>query len=188
MPVQCALSWIEFQEEKNDPEHLSSLRQLCRPKRCPYCGEYYSLWGHGFVLRYIILAALKTILLHIPRYKCKYCSHTMRVLPIELHNYCNHVSQTIRDLINYKLVMGKYQGKIRIPKNLQRHWYNLYMKRLQEYVNLGVGAEACTLLKQLPPFAVLFRNMYETCCISTLKFNRIAIHRILPLIVCLDTS
>jgi hypothetical protein len=188
MPYQCALSWREFQVVNVFAQGKKWLLNRCRPKRCPYCGSYHTLIGHEYVERYIILPTLETVLLIIPRVICLHCNHTIRVLPIELHSHCNHVGETIRDLIAWKLETGRYTGRKNIPKSLQRHWYNQYLKRCQEYINLRDKVDIKILIKRLPSFSILFRNHYRTVRENEkIVFSR-GTHRILPLIVFLDSS
>ncbi|PKL10286.1 MAG: hypothetical protein CVV52_19195 [Spirochaetae bacterium HGW-Spirochaetae-8] len=189
MPVQCGLNWGEFQEEKLDRTKMDRLRELCRPRRCPYCGEPLSMRGHGFVERYIVLGDLTSVRLQVPRYRCFYCSRTLRVLPLELHNHCNHLSEAIIGVLRARIGAGRFaDDHIRVARTIQRHWYRLFKKRCQENIRMAGQAGAEAMLRQLPPFSVLFRSGYETRRESELFFHRRTIHLVRPLVVCLDTS
>jgi DNA-directed RNA polymerase subunit RPC12/RpoP len=188
MPLQCELSWNEFQVDKIKNTGKQELLERCRPTRCPYCGSYSAFIGHGWELRYVILVNALIMLLLIPRYKCHYCGHTIRVLPVELHNHCLHIAQTIEEIIRNKLNCGRYMGKSRVPKYLQRHWFGLYEKRCQEYVNLHGDNDLRSFINRLPPFSVLFRSRYRTVWQHEPRILWIETHRRLPLIVCLDSS
>jgi len=169
-------------------ERKHELLDRIRPQACPYCNSVWILIGHGWEPRYAVLANAVAMVLLVPRFKCLHCGHTMRVLPIELHNHCLHVAQTIVGMIAHKLACGKYSQKSRVPKYLQRHWFHLYEKRCQEFVDLhGVG-DLCTFINRLPPFSVLFRNSYRTVWSHEPPTVWSGTHRTLPLIVCLDSS
>lgn len=189
MPVQCGLNWDEFQEEKLDRTKMDRLREICRPRRCPYCGESLVMRGHGFVSRYIILSDLTTVRLQVPRYRCLCCLRTMRVLPIELHSHCNHLSETILGVLFARICAGRFaDAHIRVARSIQRHWYKLFLRRCQESIAMAGRADAESRLRQLPSFSVLSRSGYETRRESELFFHRRTIHLILPLVVCLDSS
>ncbi len=138
-------------------------------------------------MRYIILVEAVALLL-VPRFKCLNCGHTLRVLPYELHNHCLHIAQTIVEAIRAKLRSGRYCGKTKVPKYLQRHWFELYRKRCQEHVDLHGVDDLRSFIDRLPPFSVLFRSMYLTVLGSESGTPWTGTHRTLPLIVCLDSS
>jgi hypothetical protein len=188
MPLQCVLGWKIFQVAVVDVTGKKWLLDKCRPKRCPYCGDFDTYKGHCYEPRYIILPSLITVSLTVPRYKCAACGHTIRVLPFELHNHCNHISETIHDLITSKLEAGRYLNKKALPKYLQRHWYNLYVKRCQDYLNLSAEMDVKTCIKRLPVFSVLYRSKYLSVGASAPAVLWSSTHAILPLIVFLDSS
>lgn len=192
MPLQCELSWQTFQVAEDEEQRKRWLLDQCRPSNCPYCKQHHTMICHQYIKRYIIVliseSESKTIILIIVCFKCKECGHTIRVLPKELHSHSNHLSQTIKDLIMTKLETGRYTGKKRVPKYLQRHYYKLYLKRCQEIVNLKEEADIKLLIQQLPMFSILFRSNYQTVRESDPTVYHSRTHRILPLIVFLDTS
>jgi len=188
MPLQCELSWQEFQVAKVEEKGKRWLLEHCRPDTCPYCKLHQTMICHEYELRYIILQTLLTVLIIIPRYRCIACKHTIRVLPKELHSHCNHVAETIKDHIMMKLETGRYTGKKRVPKNLQRHWYKQYQKRCHECIQLREGVDSKLLIKRLPAFSILFRCNYRTVIETEATVFHRRTHRILPLIVCLDSS
>jgi hypothetical protein len=188
MPYQCELSWQVFQVVYVLKVGKRWLMELCRPERCPYCKQYHTMICHGYVERYIILLNSITITLIIPVFQCEECKHTIRVLPRELHSHCNHLAETIKDHIITKLETGRYTGKKRVPKSLQRQWYNHYLKRCQEIMQLREGMDIKKIIKQLPPFSILFRSNYRTVRESDPEVFHRRTHRILPLTVCLDSS
>jgi len=144
--------------------------------------------GHGFVCRYIIAAEQKTLIILVPRYQCRDCRHTICVLPQELHNHCNHVSQTIVEMISARLDVGRFSNKQRISKSLRRHWYNLYLHRCQEHIHLVSAWDIAAFLRELPPFSVLYRSAFTTLHLSKIQWCRRETHRSLLLVVCLDSS
>lgn len=188
MPVQCYLNWTEFQEAKITETQKTFLLEQCRPKRCPYCGEWHVMRGHGFTSRYIIPADQSTVILLIPRYRCKYCQKTVRILPLEVHSHCNYLSQTIFSELDSRILLGRFVNQSKISKALRQHWYYLLQKRCQQSVSIGLLFNASVQLRTLPSCAILFRNQYEARRESELVFRRPPFHRILSLIVCLDTS
>lgn len=188
MPLQCYVNWEEFQEAVVVGEHRRSLLARCRPLRCPYCGEHYRMLGHGFEGRYIILADGRTEFLKVPRYRCKVCRKTIRVLPYQLQSHCNHLSQTILDELESRICSGCYRNASPLAKSLRRYWYTALCKQLQQFTAVGLLGDAIVQLHTLPSFSLLFKNGWETRMEQDLVYRRPPFHRIFPLIVCVDTS
>ena len=188
MPVQSDLKWIEFQEENLQNHKRNILREATRPHVCPYCDDVGTMIGHGYIRRYIILPQLMTIVLLVPVFRCKSCKRTIRVLPKEVHNHCNHISETIIQQVKAKLVTGVYTHKALIALQLQRHWYRSFEKRCHEFSSWNLSEGKKDLLEILPSCSILYRKWYRTVIAGKRNSYHRDTHRNCPLIVCLDSS
>ena len=188
MPLQCYLKWTEFQEADVVGEYRKVLLHRCRPCRCPYCGEYHRMLGHGFETRYIILGDGSTRILLVPRFRCHACRKTIRVLPLQLHSHCNHLSETIIEQLASRITEGCFINASPFEKSLRRHWYAGLSKQVHRFTSVGIVDDALERLWLLPSFSILFKNRWETRMARQLVYRRPPFHRIFPLIVCADTS
>lgn len=188
MPVQSALKWIEFQEEKLQKSQRTALREATRPRVCPYCDDAGTMIGHGFIRRYIIVLQLMTVILLLPVFRCRSCGRTIRVLPEDVHNHCNHISDTIRTHVERKLRTGVYTRKSLVARQLQRYWYRSFKRRCQDLCSWDLSDGKINLLESLPHCSILYRKWYRTVIAGKKnRYNRNT-HRNCPLIVCLDSS
>lgn len=188
MPLQSALKWIEFQVENLQKSGRDTLREATRPRICPYCGTAGTMIGHGFIPRYIILQHVVSIILLIPVFRCRDCGRTIRVLPNDVHNHCNHIIETIRDHVEAKLTKGVYTRKSKIPPQLQRYWYRSFEKRCQEVSSWNLSDGKMDLLRRLPDCSILYRKIYRTVAVGNRNIFNSQTHRKCPLIVCIDSS
>jgi hypothetical protein len=79
--------------------------------------------GHGFETRYIILGDGSTRILLVPRFRCHACRKTIRVLPLQLHSHCNHLSETIIEQLASRITEGCFINASPFEKSLRRHWF-----------------------------------------------------------------
>jgi hypothetical protein len=182
MPVQCGLSIEEFQEEKMSGAYRTELLARCRPARCPSCGEYGRMHGHGFVRRYAIIPDGTTLTLLVPVYRCAQCGRHIRVLPHEMHNGCCHVARTIVSLLSHRIRTGHHK-RCMVPRFLQHAWWTRFLMRVQDAALVMDNLQGA--LDSLPPFSLLYRKTYRSVYQDEPPPSRRASPRILPLVVCL---
>lgn len=83
--------------------------------KCPHCGDH--LIKHGFYTRFII-TQFNTYLIFIRRYRCKYCNHTVSILPSFL---LPHFQRSLNSI--FKSIKAYLLGKIYTFYKRQVHFY-----------------------------------------------------------------
>ena len=138
MPFQCELNHDEFQERNLKKDKSARAKLVCRvrPRRCPYCGEFGCMILHSWCTRYMIDADGNEWILLIPVFKCRYCRRHIRVLPLQCHSYCIHVSQSIRKALSIWISKGHHSSGGWIPVRLVRHWIRGFLLNVKNKESL----------------------------------------------------
>ena len=185
MPLQCGLNFKEFQEEKlRDHRSRSEIASSVRPKRCPYCGQHEVMRIHSWCPRYVIDEGNASWRLLIPVFVCTECHVHIRVLPLECHAHCNHLSQTIRSIVLSWIRNGRHVRSLRIGQRLQRHWVRRFLLRLQSSC-CSLGTDPEDALSRLPSFSFLFHRWYRTLMQDRIEYCIPSNQRIFSFDVCL---
>jgi transposase-like protein len=81
-------------------EYVARCAQLefPRPEVCPYCQAVHLFIGHGFYLRQPITPTA-VYLVHIKRWRCKGCRHTVSLLPSFLFRYRHYLLEVIQSAV-----------------------------------------------------------------------------------------